>query len=142
METSPKRLVVIFGGVTVAESTRSLKVMETASPPTYYVPRADVRMDLLRPNDGRTTFCEWKGQATYFDIRVGERESPRAAWTYEDPKHAFAALAGHLAFYPARVDEAYLDEERVRAQAGGFYGGWVTDEIVGPFKGEPGTEVW
>jgi uncharacterized protein (DUF427 family) len=142
MEPTPKRLRVIVGGVTVADSTRALKVMETASPPTYYVPRDDVRMDLITPSDGRTTFCEWKGTANYFDIRVGEHESARAAWTYEDPRPAFADLAGHLAFYPGRVDEAYLGEERVRAQAGGFYGGWVTDEIVGPFKGEPGTEGW
>jgi len=99
-------------------------------------------MDLLTPNDGRATFCEWKGHATYFDIRVGERASLRAAWTYEDPKPAFAELTGHLAFYPGRVDEAYLGDERVRPQPGGFYGGWVTDEIVGPFKGEPGTEGW
>ncbi len=142
MEQSRKRLVVVLGGVTVADSNRSLKVMETAGAPTYYVPSDDVRMDLLVPNDGPATFCEWKGFATYFDIRVGERESSRAAWTYEDPKPAFAALAGHLAFYPGRVDEASVDGERVRPQPGGFYGGWVTDEIVGPFKGEPGTEAW
>jgi uncharacterized protein (DUF427 family) len=135
-------LVVVVAGVTVADSAHAVKVMETASPPTYYVPRDDVRMDLLSPSGGRTTLCEWKGQATYFDIRVGEHESARAAWTYEDPRPAFTALAGHLAFYPGRVDEAYLDEERVRAQPGGFYGGWVTDEIVGPFKGEAGTEGW
>ena len=142
MEPSPKRLVVVFAGEAVADSIRALKVMETASPPTYYVPRQDVRMDLLVPSEGRTTFCEWKGQATYFDVRVGERESPRAAWTYEDPRPAFAALAGHVAFYPARVDRASLDGETVRPQPGRFYGGWITDEIVGPFKGEPGSENW
>jgi uncharacterized protein (DUF427 family) len=142
METSPKRVVITFGGETIADSIRAVKVMETASPPTYYVPRDDVRMDALRPSDGRTTFCEWKGQATYFDLTAGGRESARAAWTYEDPREAFAPIAGYVAFYPARVDEALLDGERVRPQPGEFYGGWVTDEIVGPFKGEPGTEGW
>ncbi len=139
---SPKHLLVVFAGVTVADSTRALKVMETASPPTYYVPREDVRVDALFPSDGRTTFCEWKGTATYFDLRVGERESPRAAWTYEPPRSAFADLAGHIAFYPGRVDQASLDGEPVRPQPGGYYGGWVTDEIVGPFKGEAGSEAW
>jgi uncharacterized protein (DUF427 family) len=142
MDPSPKRLIVTFGGETIVDSTRALKVMETASPPTYYVPREDVRMDRLVPSDGRTTFCEWKGQATYFDIRVGDQESPRAAWAYEDPRPAFAALAGYLAFYPARVDRASLDGEPVRPQPGRFYGGWITDEIVGPFKGETGSDGW
>ncbi len=142
LEASPKRVQILFAGVTVADSTRALKVMETASPPTYYVPREDVRMDALVPSEGRTTFCEWKGTATYFDIRVGDRESPRAAWTYMAPRSAFAELQGHIAFYPGRVDGAFLDGERVRPQPGAYYGGWVTDEIVGPFKGEPGSEGW
>jgi len=142
MEPTSKRLVVVVAGVTVADSTRALKVMETASPPTYYVPPDDVRTDLLRPNDGRTTFCEWKGTASYLDVVVGDRIAARAAWTYPTPRPAFAELSGFVAFYPGRVDEATLDGERVRPQPGGYYGGWVTDGIVGPFKGEPGTEGW
>ena len=142
LERSAKHLVVVFGDVVVADSRRALKVMETASPPTYYAAPQDVRMDLLEPSDGRHTFCEWKGSASYFDLVVGERRSLRAAWTYPTTTEAFADLAGHIAFYPGRVDAAFLDDERVRPQPGSYYGGWVTDEIVGPFKGEPGSEGW
>ncbi len=98
-------------------------------------------MSFLRHSSGRHTFCEWKGRATCFDVIVGERTSREAAWAYEHPMANFAELAHHLAFYPARVDCA-LDGERVRPQGGGFYGDWVTDDILGPWKGEPGTESW
>jgi uncharacterized protein (DUF427 family) len=134
--------VVVFADLIVADTTRALKVMETAGAPTYYVPPEDVRTDLLEPSGGGTTFCEWKGSASYVDLRVGDRTSARAAWTYPNPTRAFADLRDHLAFYPGRVDAAYLNDERVRPQPGSYYGGWVTDDIVGPFKGEPGTEGW
>jgi uncharacterized protein (DUF427 family) len=133
---------VEHGGEVVADSTRALRVLETAGAPVWYVPRDDVRMDLLRPAAGRQTFCEWKGQASYFDLAVGETLSPRAAWTYEDPLPGYEAITGHIAFYAGRVAAATVDGERVRPQPGGFYGGWVTDDVVGPFKGEPGTEGW
>ncbi len=90
----------------------------------------------------RSTFCEWKGRARYHSLRVGERRSPDAAWSYPDPSKAFEAIRDHLAFYPSRVDECTVDGEVVRSQPGDFYGGWITAEIVGPFKGEPGTMGW
>ena len=124
----------------IARSTRAVRVLETASPPTFYLPREDVQFDLLRPA-GRRSFCEWKGQAGYFDAQGGGATIEQAAWSYERPLDAFAAIAGHISFYPGRVG-CHLDGESVRSQAGGFYGGWVTDEIVGPFKGEPGTGGW
>jgi uncharacterized protein (DUF427 family) len=133
---------VRFGDLTVADTTRALRVLETAGAPTWYLPREDVRMDLLRASGGRGTVCEWKGPATYFDLAVADRTSPRAAWTYERPQPGYEVLAGRIAFYAGRVDEATVDGEAVRPQPGGFYGGWVTDDVVGPFKGEPGTESW
>ncbi len=130
------------GTETVADTRGALRVLETAGAPTWYLPREHVRMDLLRPAEGRGTVCEWKGSAAYFDLVVGDRVSRRAAWTYERPLPGFEALAGRIAFYAGRVDEATVDGQVVRPQPGGFYGGWVTDDVVGPFKGEPGTEGW
>lgn len=136
-----RRVRVVVGGVALADTTRALRVLETASPPTFYIPPEDVRLDLLVP-EPRRTVCEWKGEASYWTIRAGERVVPSAAWSYPRPMPGFEALRDHLAFYAGRVDEAWVDEERVAAQAGDFYGGWVTSEIVGPFKGESGTLGW
>ncbi len=135
-----RRVRVIHDGIVIAESERAVRVLETASPPTVYVPPEDVDTELLEPTPGHTV-CEWKGSASYFDVATDSSRANRAAWTYEDPKPAYAELRGWLAFYPRRV-ECYLDDERARPQAGEFYGGWVTAEIVGPLKGEPGTEGW
>ena len=142
MRPTARQVRIRFGDVIVAETSHALRVLETAGAPTWYLPREDVRMDLLRPSAGRGTACEWKGSATYFDLVVGDRISPRAAWTYEHPLAGYDALAGRMAFYVGRVDEATVDGEAVLPQPGGFYGGWVTDDVVGPFKGEPGTEGW
>jgi uncharacterized protein (DUF427 family) len=117
-------------------------VLETAGAPVWYLPGADVRMDRLRRVAGHHTVCEWKGAASYLDLVVGDRTSPRAAWTYDRPLPGFERLAGHVAFYAGCVDRATVDGETVRPQPGGFYGGWVTDDVVGPFKGDPGTEGW
>ena len=141
VEPSTQLVRVLFGGVVVAESRRALRVLETASPPVYYLPPDDVRTDLLRPS-GHTTVCEWKGSAEHFELVVGERTAPRAAWSYQTPRPGYEEIAGYIAFYPGRVDEATVDGERARPQPGGYYGGWVTDAIVGPWKGEPGTEGW
>jgi uncharacterized protein (DUF427 family) len=135
-----RRVRVIHAGRTVAESERALRVLETASPPTIYVPPEDVQAELLEPTEGHTV-CEWKGQASYLDVAHEDGRAERAAWTYSEPKEAYAELRDRIAFYPGRV-ECYLDDERVRPQAGDFYGGWITDEIVGPHKGEPGTGDW
>ena len=132
--------VELFGEV-LARSTRGLRVCETASPPTYYVPAEDVRMELLEASDLRS-FCEWKGEARYWSARSGDRFVENVAWSYPTPTREFAALVDHLAFFAGRVDACYLGDQRVTPQPGGFYGGWVTPEIRGPFKGEPGTQGW
>ena len=135
-----RQVRIVHEGRTVAESERAVRVLETASPPTIYLPAEDVERELLEPAQGHT-FCEWKGQASYFDVVVDGARAERAAWTYLDPKPDFAQLRDHLSFYPGRV-ECYLGEERVRPQPGGFYGGWISDEIAGPVKGEPDSEGW
>jgi uncharacterized protein (DUF427 family) len=142
VEPCRRRVRVEYGGTEVADSERGLRVLETASPPTIYVPAADVRTDLLTRREDHSSFCEWKGAATYFDLVVDGLTAEAAAWTYLDPRPAYARLAGHYAFYPGRVDAAWLGDERVKPQGGSFYGGWVTSEIRGPWKGEPGTEGW
>ena len=124
----------------VAETGAAKRVLETASAPTFYLPPEAVRFDCLRADTG-SSFCEWKGQAKYFTVCAGAHCVKHAAWSYPDPLPEFAAIKNYLAFYPDRL-ECYVDGERVAAQAGGFYGGWITAEVVGPFKGEPGTSDW
>ena len=142
IERCDKRVKVVFGGHVIAESDRAVRVLETAGPPTIYVPLQDVETKFTRPVDDYSTVCEWKGEATYLDIVVDDEVASKAAWTYLSPKEAFEELAGHVSFYPARLDGCFLDDEKVRPQPGDFYGGWVTDDIAGPFKGEPGTGAW
>lgn len=113
-------------------------VLETRRSPLFYAPQHDVRVDLLTSTE-HAAFCEFKGTVSYWSGRVGERESRDAAWSYEQPVPEFAAIAGHLAFDPSHVDACYADEELVTPEADDFYGGWITSEIVGPFKREPGT---
>ncbi len=132
---------VIFNGVTIAETTRAQRVLETSHPPVYYVPRESVRTKYLLPTI-RQTGCEFKGIASYWSLTVEERRSQNAAWSYEDPLPGYASIRGHLAFYANRVDECYVGDERVIPQEGSFYGGWITSNIVGPFKGGPGTQGW
>ncbi len=127
--------VVALGEVLV-EARRCLRVLETFHPPTIYVPPEAVRRDLLEPAAGGS-FCEWKGVAAYFDVVVGERRLQRAVWSYPSPTAAFAPLAGWFSLYPGRMDGCWLDGEPVTAQAGGFYGGWITAGLEGPFKGDP-----
>jgi uncharacterized protein (DUF427 family) len=132
---------VVFNGRSVAETRQSLRVLETSHPPAYYIPPASVQRRYLFPT-GRTSACEFKGVATYYSIRADERVSENAAWSYHNPSAGYEAIRDHLAFYPGRVDGCYVDGERVRAQEGDFYGGWITSEIRGPFKGGPGTGGW
>lgn len=131
---------VRLDGVLIAGTRDARRVLETASPPTFYLPPAAVRSDCLRP-DSERTFCEWKGPAHYYSLCIGERCVKHAAWSYPEPFDGFLTIRNYLAFYPGRV-ECYVAGERVRAQVGGFYGGWITAEILGPFKGEPGTSGW
>jgi uncharacterized protein (DUF427 family) len=127
--------------VTVAETTRGHRVLETSHPPNYYFPPADVAPDALTPADG-ASFCEWKGRAQYFTVHGGGRVEEAAAWAYASPSPAFAAIRGHVGFYAGRMDACFVDGELVVAQPGGFYGGWITSAVVGPFKGGPGTRGW
>jgi uncharacterized protein (DUF427 family) len=130
-----------MNGELVAESTSALRLLETSHPPTYYIPPKDVRMDLLETTDQRT-FCEFKGSARYFTLRVGDRVAEDCAWTYSDPTPGYEKLRDHLAFFAGRVDECWVDDDRVQPQPGGFYGGWITPDLEGPFKGGPGTGGW
>jgi uncharacterized protein (DUF427 family) len=142
VEVCPRRVRVELGDQTLADSTRALRVLETSHPPTIYVPRDDARIDLLIASRVRSTWCEFKGTAVYVDALVGGRRHEGVAWTYHEPSPGYAQLKDHFAFYPGRVDAAWLDDERVLAQDGDFYGGWVTADLVGPFKGAPGTLHW
>lgn len=136
-----REVVVGFGGV-VARTTGAVKVLETSHPPTWYLPADAFEPGTLRPATG-ASWCEWKGEAAYLDLVAADgRVAPRAAWTYPRPTPAFLALGGMVAFYPAAVDEVTIAGEVVRPQPGSFYGGWVTDDVVGPFKGGPGSNGW
>lgn len=141
LEAVAERLLVRFAGETVAETIRGWRVLETSHPPVYYFPLEDVRPGLIEPAPGRS-FCEFKGMASYVTIAAGGRRSERAGWFYASPPPHFAPIAGCIAFYASRVDEAWVGGERAVAQAGDFYGGWITSRITGPFKGGPGTAGW
>lgn len=141
LESWAERVRIEFGGRTIADTSRALRVLETSHPPTYYLPRADVDMTLLRPA-GRGSICEWKGNAHYFDVVVANAVATRAAWTYPDPFEDFAEVGDHLAFYCAAMDACWVGEHRATPQPGGFYGGWVTAHVTGPFKGGPGSTGW
>ena len=132
---------VILGGVTVVRTNRSLRVLETSHPPTYYLPVADFQPGSLRPAAGRS-FCEWKGVAAYFDVVAGSSVAARAAWGYPRPSPAFRELLDHVAVYPSAMDACTVDGELVIAQPGDFYGGWITSRVIGPFKGGPGSRSW
>ncbi len=141
VEESQRSVRVVLGGEVIAESTCAKRVLETSHPPVYYIPLEDVRLGVLIPSE-RTTFCEFKGGARYYTVQAGGRVEENAAWDYPDPSPGFEGIANHVAFYPARMDECTVDGERVRPQADGFYGGWITSDIEGPFKGETGTTGW
>ena len=136
-----RHVVVTFAGETIAETDHAIRILETSHPPTWYLPMHDVRRELVRPAEGGS-FCEWKGAASYLDVVVGDAVAALAAWYYPAPLAPYASLADHVAFYAGRVDRVTVDGEVVRPQPGGFYGGWITDDVVGPFKGEPGTSGW
>lgn len=141
LEPSTRRLRVVFGGVTIADTTEAFRVLETSHPPTWYLPPKHVRTDLLEAS-ARTSFCEWKGRARYWTLRVGDRAAVDAVWDYPQPTPGFAPITGYFSLYPGRMDACFVGDEQVVAQAGDFYGGWITAEIKGPFKGGPGTAGW
>ncbi len=140
LEPVQHRITIRLGDVLVADTTRALRVLETHHAPTYYLPPADIHA-ALRPVQG-SSYCEWKGVACYFDVLAGHKTALRAAWSYESPTARFAALAGHVAFYAALIDEAWVGDMRVIPQPGDFYGGWVTPNLDGQIKGAPGTQHW
>lgn len=134
-----RRLVEVRAGIdTIAQTRSALRVLETASPPSFYIPDADIDMMHLAETAG-SVLCEWKGLARFRSLR-NSPEIP-VAWYYEDPTQPYAVIRGHTSFYPGRID-CFVDGERVQPQPGGFYGGWITHEVVGPFKGAPGTNHW
>lgn len=141
VEDSKRHLKVIFNEVLIAESREGKRVIETSSPPVYYIPPKDIKVECMIKSM-KHTLCEWKGIASYYTIVVGDKRAENAAWYYTDPTPDYISIKNYVAFYPQQIDACYLDGELVKAQSGSFYGGWITSEVVGPFKGEPGTEGW
>ena len=140
IESDSRSVVVAWQGQTIAETNRALRVLETASPPTFYLPPEDVRTDLLRSAPGGS-ICEWKGQARYWSVVLGDDQIDHAAWSYDQPFENCREIAGCFSFYPGKLD-CYVDGVRATPQPGGLYGGWITPDVVGPFKGAPGTGHW
>jgi uncharacterized protein (DUF427 family) len=141
LETSGDHVVVTHQGRVIVDTKSPLRILETSHPPTYYLPRADVDVSTLEPVEG-TTFCEFKGRASYADLVVGGSRLSRAVWWYENPSPGYLELVDHIALYPGRVDQCTVNGEVVQAQDGDFYGGWITSRVTGPFKGAPGTLGW
>ena len=141
LERVDRRIRVVHAGVTIVDAPHALRVLETSQAPAYYVAEEFVDGAHLEAS-GRRSRCEWKGTARYADVVVGDVRAPDATWTYPDPTPAFAELAGHRAFYAQSLDACYVDDERVGANGGDFYGGWITANVTGPFKGAPGTLGW
>ena len=141
LEDSSRHIQIMLNGVMLADTKQSKRVLETSHPPVYYIPSSDVRMEHLTPTP-RATYCEWKGQAAYYTIKVGDRQLSNAAWCYPSPTPSFAGIKDYIAFYPSQMDACYVDGEQIQSQVGDFYGGWITSDIVGPFKGGTGTWGW
>ncbi len=137
-----KTLRVVHFGETIAETTNGYRILETSHPPVYYIPPSDCRIEWLKLGSG-SSFCEWKGRATYFDLAIpGQTKVSQVAWQYPSPVKAFSAIAGYIAFYCRKVDACYVDDEQAIPQPGGFYGGWITSNLAGPFKGVSGSMGW
>ena len=141
-ERTALRVEVAFGGRTIAATRRAVRTLETSHPPSYYFPLEDVATECLVAHPAAGSLCEWKGRARYFDVVVGDRRAEAAAWSYPAPSPTFLILKDHVAFYPGAMDECRVDGELARAQEGGFYGGWISSHVAGPFKGPPGTRGW
>ena len=141
VEPTDQHVQVIFNGEVIADTRRAKRVLETSHPPVYYIAPQDIKMEYLE-RIGHHSYCEWKGEASYYTVRVGAPTAQHAAWYYPDPPPGFVSIQDHVAFYPGKMDECLVDGERVQAQPGDFYGGWITSNIVGPFKGGAGTWGW
>jgi uncharacterized protein (DUF427 family) len=140
-ELTPRRIQITHRGVVLADTSAAWRTLETSHPPTYYIPQADIAMALCSPNPARS-ICEWKGQAVYWDVTIGEERIAGAGWSYPTPSPAFVGIANHIAFYAAPFDQVLVDGEQVTPQPGGFYGGWIASREAGPFKGIPGSRFW
>ena len=140
-ENTNKHIKVVFNGIILAETRRSKRVLETSHPPLYFIPPEDVRVEYLMET-ARKTVCEWKGICSYYDVLVEGKQAPSAGWSYAETTPDFVAIQGYYAFYPALMDGCYVDGERATPQPGKYYSGWITKDIVGPFKGGPGTMGW
>ncbi|UCE71352.1 MAG: DUF427 domain-containing protein [Nitrospiraceae bacterium] len=132
---------MVFNNLVIADTDRAKRVLETSHPPVFYIPPRDIQMQYLMKSP-RTSWCEFKGQAHYYTIVVDGKEAENAAWYYPNPTPAFSGLKDHVAFYPGLMDSCSVNGEKVQAQKGDFYGGWITKNIVGPFKGPAGTRGW
>ncbi|HEX8447929.1 MAG TPA: DUF427 domain-containing protein [Sphingomonas sp.] len=140
-ERTDRHLRIVHRGRTIAETRTAIRTLETSHPPTFYFPPGDVDAAVLRPGAG-SSFCEWKGQARYHDVVIDDERLLGVGWSYPAPTRDFALLRDHVAFYAAPFDDCFVDGERVVPQPGGFYGGWITSAVVGPFKGIPGSRFW
>jgi uncharacterized protein (DUF427 family) len=132
---------IIFNSEIIVETNHAYRVLETSHPPVYYLPQADIQMEYLTQTT-KTSTCEWKGRAVYYNLAVGAKTIEQAAWSYPNPTAGFEVIKDHLAFYAGPLEACYVGEEQVTPQPGGFYGGWITSNISGPFKGGPGTMGW
>jgi uncharacterized protein (DUF427 family) len=141
LERTGARVTIVHAGQVIVDSEQCRRVLETSHPPVYYVPRDDIADGVLEPGTGRS-HCEFKGVAAYWDLVVGDVRVPQVGWSYARPTPAYTDITDAVAFYPSRVDECRVGGELVRAQEGDFYGGWITADIAGPFKGGPGTRGW
>jgi uncharacterized protein (DUF427 family) len=137
-----KQIQIDLAGVTIVETEHAVRVCETSHPPVFYIPQEHIAMQYLSVITGASSFCEWKGKASYWNVKVADVFIERAAWSYADPTPPFISIKNYLAFYPNNMDLCTVDGERVTPQPGKFYGGWITKNLIGPFKGEPGTGNW
>ncbi len=140
-ESSDRRIRIEHRGVLVADTCKPVRTLETSHPPSWYLPPADLTPGLLHRSD-RRSFCEWKGEAVYWHLVVGDAVLRDVAWSYPEPTPAFAILRDHIAFYAGPLDRCTVDGEAVVPQPGGFYGGWITADLAGPFKGVPDSRGW
>ena len=140
-EPVARRIRIIHQDVILADTSAGVRTLETSHPPTYYIPQADIAMSHLAMTD-RTSFCEWKGHAVYWTITIAGSVFHDTGWSYPSPTSDFAVLRDHVAFYAAPFDQCLVDDIVAIPQSGGFYGGWITPDVVGPFKGGPGSNFW
>jgi uncharacterized protein (DUF427 family) len=140
-ERTSAHIVIEHAGTILVDTSSAVRTLETSHPPSYYIPRGDILEGALRRANG-SSFCEWKGVAAYWDVTVGGATLASVGWSYPSPSASFAILADHVAFYAAPFDRCTVDGETVTPQPGGFYGGWITSGVSGPFKGIPGSRFW